>query len=225
MQVKPTTRPTRPRDAQKTREAILDTAEAAFAQHGFDGARMDAIAKASGYNISLLFQYFTDKLGLYVAVLARADQALNALLEGVLTAWNLRDAKPVDEQVFRSFLEALVRAGFDYLAGHPRFLRIMTWEMAAGWRTYLQIAQQFPPVKNGEFASVFRSVHDQGLLRSDAHPVLQLLKALFLCQSYLAYQPLFPAVIPGEALSSEAALTRAREDIVAFFIAGTMGNP
>ncbi len=44
-------------DAEKTRETILDTAEAAFAEHGFDGARIDAIARASGYNISLLFQY------------------------------------------------------------------------------------------------------------------------------------------------------------------------
>lgn len=52
----------RPRDAQRARKAILDAAEAVFAQHGFDGARIDAIAKASGYNTSLLFQYFGESL-------------------------------------------------------------------------------------------------------------------------------------------------------------------
>ena len=66
----------RARDAQRARRVILDAAEAAFAEHGFDGARSDAIAKASGYNVSLLFQYFGDKLGLYTAVLKRADQDL-----------------------------------------------------------------------------------------------------------------------------------------------------
>ena len=64
----------RGRDAEKTREVILDAAEAAFAEHGFAGSRMDAIASVSGYNISLLFQYFGDKLGLYVQVLKRIDR-------------------------------------------------------------------------------------------------------------------------------------------------------
>src|SRR2546421_12875408 len=123
------------RDAQKTRETILDTAEAAFAEHGFDGARIEAIARASGYNISLLFQYFGDKLGLYVAVLKRADRELNSLLAGVLTPWLAGETLTSQAQGFRSFLETLWRMSFDHRVPHPRFLRLLSWDSVDGWKT------------------------------------------------------------------------------------------
>ena len=66
-------RPKRERDAEVARKAILDAAEEIFAEHGFDGARIDAIAAVSGYNKSLIFHYFDDKLGLYTAVLKRIE--------------------------------------------------------------------------------------------------------------------------------------------------------
>src|SRR5664280_744342 len=61
----------RPRDQEATRAAILKAAEEAFALHGFAGARIEAIAAASGYNNGLIFRYFEDKLGLYRAVVLR----------------------------------------------------------------------------------------------------------------------------------------------------------
>ena len=61
----------RTHDAEGAREAILNAAEKVFAEHGFDGARIDVIAKESGYNKSLIFQYFDDKLSLYAAVIRR----------------------------------------------------------------------------------------------------------------------------------------------------------
>ena len=163
----------RGRDAEKTRETILDTAEAAFAEHGFDGARIDAIARASGYNISLLFQYFGDKLGLYVAVLKRADRELNSLLAGVLTPWLAGETLTSQAQGFRSFLETLVRMTFDHLVAHPRFLRILTWEMAEGWQTYAQIASQFSTEESGQFETLFQEAQSAGLLRSDFSPMIE----------------------------------------------------
>src|SRR5258708_3118266 len=63
-------------DAKGAREAILNAAEMVFAEHGFDGARIDAIAEESGYNKSLLFQYFGDKLGLYAEGIKRAARKI-----------------------------------------------------------------------------------------------------------------------------------------------------
>ncbi len=72
-------------DAEGTREAILDAAEEIFAENGFDGARIDAIAAKSGYNKSLIFHYFGDKLGLYAEVLRRADVETRELQARVLS--------------------------------------------------------------------------------------------------------------------------------------------
>ena len=60
-------------DADGAREALLNAAEEVFAEHGFDGARVDDIAETAGYNKSLIFQYFGDKLGLYGSLLKRSD--------------------------------------------------------------------------------------------------------------------------------------------------------
>src|SRR5215470_15155105 len=98
----------RRRDAERARGVILNTAEAIFAEHGFDGARSDAIANGSGYNVSLLFQYFGDKRGLYTAVLKRADQELRALQTRIIAPLVEDEALTSQADGFRRFLEAVV---------------------------------------------------------------------------------------------------------------------
>lgn len=212
----------RARDAQRAREVILDAAEAVFAQHGFDGARIDAIAKASGYNISLLFQYFGDKLGLYAAVLQRAHRETTELQAQVLGPGLADETITSHAQGLRAFLETAVQATFDYLVEHPRLLRILTWEMAEGWQTYVQIASQFPTDESDQLEALFKGAWRAGLLRSDFSALIQLTLVFQVCQSYLAFLPLYQVMLPGEEVSSERALSRAREHIVAFIVAGMM---
>src|SRR6266567_3009441 len=132
-------RPKRERDAEVARQAILDAAEEIFAENGFDGARIDAIAAASGYNKSLIFHYFDDKLGLYTAVLKRIDQQGNEL-QAIMLAPSLENETILhDAREFRAFLEGMVGLSFDFLQSHPNILRILSWEAAEQWKTFLQI--------------------------------------------------------------------------------------
>ncbi len=52
------------------RSAILASATAEFAAHGYHGARIERIAAAAGANKQLIFHYFGSKDGLYDAVVA-----------------------------------------------------------------------------------------------------------------------------------------------------------
>src|SRR5258706_913533 len=125
----------RAHDAAGAQAAILNAAEAIFAEHGFDGARTDAIAKASGYNSSLIFHYFGDKLGLYAEVVKRADREMS-VLQGHMLAPLIEDETIVaSAPTFKTFLETLVTTFFDYLVEHPRFMRMLLWEQAEGWQT------------------------------------------------------------------------------------------
>lgn len=215
----------RQRDAQRARIVILDAAEADFAEHGFDGARSDAIAKASGYNVSLLFQYFGDKRGLYTAVLQRADRELHALQVQVLAPLLVDQALASQPQGFRAFLETVVHITFDYLVAHPRFLRILTWEMAEGWQTYSQIVSQLLPEYTSQYERLFRHARDAGLLRSGFSPLIQLTLIFQVCQSYLAFLPLYQLLLPGEEHSSERVLADAREQLVAWVIGAMLVAP
>jgi AcrR family transcriptional regulator len=54
---------------EMTRDKLLRAAIAEFAENGYSGARVDAICRAAGANPRMLYHHFTDKDGLYVAVL------------------------------------------------------------------------------------------------------------------------------------------------------------
>jgi TetR/AcrR family transcriptional regulator len=213
----------RGRDAEVARQAILDAAEEAFAENGFDGARVDAIAGASGYNKSLLFQYFGDKLGLYVEVIKRADRELTEL-QTILFAPLVEDEIITESaHTFKALLETIVTVLFDYLVAHPRFVRMMLWEQAEGWQTYLRIISQLNTDDTEPLEAIFRKAWSAGLLRSDFVPMIQLTMLLQICLSYLTFIPLYQKVItPGEDLFSAAALARAHEYIVAFVVHGMM---
>ena len=57
------------RDPERTKRRILAAALHEFALHGFAGARVDTIARRAGTNKRMLYHYFTDKDGLFCAVL------------------------------------------------------------------------------------------------------------------------------------------------------------
>jgi TetR/AcrR family transcriptional regulator len=215
-------RPGRARNAESARAAILDAAEEAFAEHGFDGARIDAIAAGAGYNKSLIFQYFGDKLNLYTEVIKCAQKETSELRAQGFASLLDDDTIAVDARRFRAILETSVREAFDYLVERPRLMRILLWEMAAGWQTLAKISPQFSKEHIERFETLFLKAERAGLVRSSFAPLAQLSVPLQICQSYLAYLPWFQTLLPGEDLSSPDALARAREYFVALVVAGIM---
>lgn len=215
----------RERDADVARRAIVDAAEEVFAQNGFDGARVDAIAAAAGYNKSLIFQYFDDKLGLYSAVLKRADREMTELQMRLMGPLLANEDIGTDARRFRALLETITAGLFDYLAEHPRFLRMFIWEMAEGWQSYEKIIDVFATDDLGQFEELFHTAWKAGLLRSDFSTLVQITMVLQICQSYLAFLPLYQMLVPGDDMTSSAALARAKEYIVGFVVAGMMADP
>jgi len=59
------------RDAEATREALLAAATSLFAERGYDGATVDAIAATAHVNKAMINYHFSGKRGLYTAILKR----------------------------------------------------------------------------------------------------------------------------------------------------------
>jgi TetR/AcrR family transcriptional regulator len=209
---------------EKTREALLNAAETVFAEHGYDGARIDTIAEVSGFNKTLIFRYFGDKPGLYAEVLRRVDREINEL-QARLAPMLEDETIASDAQRFRTFLATGIGALFDYLLEHPRFMRMLTWEMAEGWQTYAKIAQLLKIDDIDQSGTLLQPLQSAGLLRSGFNPILQLTMIMQICQAYLASLPLYQMILPGEDISSATALARAREYIIDFVIHGIMVDP
>ncbi len=99
------------RDAERTKAALMKAALKEFSQHGYSGARIDQIAKSARCNIRMLYHYFGDKKGLYVAVLEAAYSDLRR--NEAELAINL-------EEPLEGILE-LMRFTFLYFQAHPMF--------------------------------------------------------------------------------------------------------
>ncbi len=208
-------------DAEGAREAILNAAEAIFAEHGFDGARIDAIAATAGYNKSLLFQYFGDKLGLYTAVLRRADREMNEMQTHIFSSL-LDEEIASNIHAFKQLLKTTIGAFFDYMIEHPQFMRMMAWEMAEGWQIFAKVMSERDREDMVQFRTLLYKVQEAGLLRPGFDPAVQLTLALYHCLYYPAFVPLFQMLLPGEDFSSASALAHAREYIIESLAAGVV---
>ncbi|HEY4012576.1 MAG TPA: TetR/AcrR family transcriptional regulator [Polyangiaceae bacterium] len=69
---------TNARDGDTTRGRILASATKEFAANGYSGARVEAICRAARANPRMIYHYFGDKDGLYVAVLGRVLSELRS---------------------------------------------------------------------------------------------------------------------------------------------------
>lgn len=112
----------RPKDAnaEQTRASLLDAAEDEFADRGFDGTRMVAIAERAGVTHGLLHYYFDSKDRLYQEVVGRLFGRHQQLFERLISSGNQLTARD------------LVLESFDLFWEHPNQVRIMLWEMASG---------------------------------------------------------------------------------------------
>jgi TetR/AcrR family transcriptional regulator len=220
----PGSRGGRTRDARRARVAILDAAEAVFAQHGFDGARVEAIANASGYNSGLLFRYFGDKLGLYAEVLKRADKEMSELLARVFAPLLEDDTITSDVSRYRGFLRTTFGAVFDYMVDHPHFMRIVNWEQAEGWQTFARIASHFEPTDLARLELLFSKARRTNLVRSDLDVVVMVVLVAQLCWSAPTALPLYQLVFVGRDFSSATALSHIREQLLNVLVAGIISD-
>lgn len=210
-------------DAEGAREAILNAAEEVFAEHGFDGARIDAIAEVAGYNKSLIFHYYDDKLGLYTAVLMRIDQQGGELQARLLEPLLADEHLTSDASKFRTFLRTVMRLIFDFLVENPRILRMLAWEGAEGWQIMRKIASQFNSDDVKLFRRLLGKAQEAGLIRAGRDPYMMFTIAYATCLSYLTFSPLLEQAFEEDLLSPDA-LERAREMIVEFVVRGMMDD-
>jgi AcrR family transcriptional regulator len=108
----------KPKDREGNRAAILAAAVAEFAARGLHGGRVDAIAKAGGCDKQLLYYYFTNKEGLYVAAL---EHAYSQIRES-------QTDRPLDRDNPLQSLIDLVLASYDFVTANSDVIRLISNE-------------------------------------------------------------------------------------------------
>ena len=106
---------------QKNEEVILKAAEDEFARHGFKGTSMNTIALKAGLPKANLHYYFTNKLGLYIAVLSN-------IIELWDSTFNNLSAEDDPAQALSSY----IRAKIEFSRRQPEASRVFAMEIISG---------------------------------------------------------------------------------------------
>jgi AcrR family transcriptional regulator len=110
--------PLRAQDPEGARRNILDIATGEFANKGYNGARVDDIAARTNTSKRMIYYYFGDKEGLFIAVLEHAYGRIRQ----IEAALDLAHLEP------ESALRAMVGFTFDYQNANEAFIRLVMIE-------------------------------------------------------------------------------------------------
>jgi AcrR family transcriptional regulator len=155
--------PARPKPKQATRERILVAALHEFADKGFAGGRLDTICAAARANIRMVYHYFTDKAGLYVAVL---EHVLGELREEELKL-DVDHVAPMDG------LLQLFDFTYDHFAAHPRLISLLSGENLLKAQ-FLKRSSRTPVISSpvlSLFQRLLRRGEADGTLRAGIDPL------------------------------------------------------
>src|SRR5438477_417481 len=153
----------KPKDPAGTRATILAAAIEEFAARGLNGARVDAIAKRTNTTRAMIYYYFGNKEGLYLA-------ALHDAYAGIRNAEKTLDLGHLPPlEAFRR----LVAFTFDYYQDHPTLVALVIAENQAGGR-YIRRTYRMHKL-NVSIIDVIRDVLDrgaaEGVLREGIDPI------------------------------------------------------
>ncbi len=174
------------RNAEATRERILEAAMAEFSAYGIAGARTRSIAKTAGCNKNLIYIYFENKETLFTAVL---QKHLTSVYEEV-------PFTPDD-------LPGYAARVFDFTMAHPDLMRLMMW---------FSLEQKADtPVERGAALGVkvaaLKKSQNAGQVGTTFSPGFLLTAIMALATAWTAANPFGPSLNP-EAVKKPAALRR-----------------
>lgn len=195
----------RRRDAEASRKALLAAARAAFARHGFAGARVDDIAAAAGCNKQLVYHHFGDKDALYLAVLEWIYEEIRAH-ERQLDLGGLPPAQA---------MRRLIESSFDHLARHPDFVALLNDEnrqRAAHVARSAKLPRMNSPLVRMIRETLARGV-SEGVFRPGVDAMQLYISIAGLAYFYFSNRGTLSAVF-GRKLDTAAAETKRKRHVV-----------
>ncbi len=153
----------RTQDPEGTRRNIIEVASEEFALNGLSGARIDEIAARTRASKRMIYYYFGDKEGLYLAVL---ESAYRKVREGEAKL-DIDGLSPLDA------LRRLVEFTFEHHHKHEDFIRMVMIENIhhAEYLEKSQVIRQLNVTAIGTMEALYERGLKEGVFRSGLDPV------------------------------------------------------
>ena len=190
-------RPVPRASSRATRESILAAALEEFAAKGYDGGRMDRIARSAGLNKNVLYHHFGSKDDLFTAVLEHTYEQIRKRQRDL----QLRTLDPVEGM--RRLVTFTARIWIQF----PQFLRLLHSENLHGGRHVRRsrrIARLYDPLRDTMDDLLTRGARS-GAFRSGIDPIDLYISISALTAHYISNHDTLEAIF-GERLMTPARL-------------------
>lgn len=201
--------------AQATRDSILRAAIKIFAKHGFSGGSVAKISKAAKSYDRMIYYYFGNKEGLFVAVLEEIYRRFNDAESGL----DLDLENPVES------LAAVICFALTYYEKHPEFVRLLNSEnLHRGKHICKSLrAREYSSPAIGTIDQLLRSGGPKGLFRPDVSA--RDLYLLIAAAGYFYQSNRFTlSAFLGEDLEAPAALAHWEAFVTGMVLRGISAN-
>lgn len=161
-------------NSDRTRRLILKHAMTEFATKGYDGARVDSIARSFGLSKNMLYHYFGSKEGLFIAVLEDAYEGFRARQQD----FEIESADPVEA------MRRLIVHTFSAFVENEKFIALLNSENLHKGRHIRQsrlIRSLYNPLID-KIREILRDGVAQGVFKKNIDPI-----NLYVSFSALAY--------------------------------------
>jgi TetR/AcrR family transcriptional regulator len=183
-------------DNLPSKDKILLAAQKEFAARGFDGARMEAIARAAGINKAMLFYYFSSKKKLYQTILKEVMGEFFAKISGLIT-------KELTPEIF---MEKFPELYIYMFASHPDFVRIVAFDLIHNPENICgimaAIITEMTEFKPHPHFKLIRNWYEQGLV-SEADPLHFMMNTIALSIFSFIGKPMVEAISGIKVVSDE----------------------
>ncbi len=197
------------RDAEATKQQILDAAEAEFSRQGLKGSRIGAIARGAGITTAMIHYYFENKEGLYKAVLQRPGSEIAEVIA------NLDLEKLPPEEALQCFVEAAIA----YEAQHPH--RGMLWFQEANQNhgQYFQLSVESWSATFGHLNDILERGIAEGCFRP-LDPSLTIVHILGVCLFYFNIHENWKHLVPDVDRLCREQVEQHTQAAIALILAG-----
>lgn len=186
----------------ETERRILEAAIAVFGKKGFDGARIDEIAKTSGVNKAMIYYYFDSKEKLYTGIIEMVFKKVAEII-----ADNLSDMNP--DTLYES-ISSFVERYIDFIHTNYEIIRVLLWELARGGDIIRGVVKKEMSTRFSLLINGFNKAVEAGKLRP-MDPRHTFVNIIGMVLFYFAANRIISAIWNEDTLSAENIEARKRE--------------
>lgn len=175
---------------------ILEVALSEFANYGFEGTRIEAIAARMATSKRMIYYHFGSKEKLYEAVLSYAYDLVSSGREHP----GDMDALPPVEALL-----ALAGSAFDSFNRHPDFIRLTLQENLRG-SPVVSASDAIRRINQGNMAGIARQLRRgqaEGSMRQELEPMDVYITFVGLCSYHVAARPAYKALFNTDFFAPE----------------------